>query len=37
MFGVVYMVDVHGHPIDHLFMAISLGLEGSGFGEPDIQ
>ena len=37
MFGVVHLQYVHDHPIDHLFLAISLGMEVNGFGELGVQ
>ena len=37
MFGVVHSYDVHDHLIDHLCLTISLGMEGSGFGELGVQ
>ena len=37
MFGVVLSQDVQDHLIDHLCLAISLGMEGSGFGELGVQ
>jgi hypothetical protein len=37
MFGVVCPQDVHDHPIDHLFLAIGLGMKGRGFGELGFQ
>jgi hypothetical protein len=35
--GVVHAEDVHDHPIDELCLAISLGVEGNGFGELGVQ
>ena len=37
MFEVVHPKDVYDHPIDYLCLAISLGMEGSGFGELGVQ
>jgi hypothetical protein len=37
MFRVVHPQDVHDHPIEHLYLAISLGMEDSGFGEHGVQ
>jgi hypothetical protein len=34
VFVVVHPEDVHDHPINDLCLAIDLGMEGSGFGEP---
>ena len=33
MLRVVHVQDVHNHPIDDLCLAISLGVESSGFSE----
>jgi hypothetical protein len=35
--GVVHVKDMHDHPIDDLCLAISLGVEESGFGELGVQ
>ena len=37
MFGVVHPQYLNDHPIDHLYLAISLGMEGNGFGELCVQ
>ena len=37
MFGVVHPQDVHDHPIDHLYLAISVRMESNGFGELGVQ
>jgi hypothetical protein len=37
MLGVVHEQDMHDHPIDDLCLAISLGVEGNGFGELGVQ
>ena len=37
MFGVIHLKDVHDHLIDHLCLAIDLGMGGSGFGELGVQ
>ena len=37
MFGVVHPQDVHDHPIDHLYLAISVRMESNGFGELSVQ
>jgi hypothetical protein len=37
MLRVVQVKDVHNHLIDNLYLAISLGLEGSGFSELGVQ
>ena len=31
--GIVHAQDMYDHPIDDLSLAMSLGLEGSGFGD----
>ena len=35
--GVVHVQDVHDHPIDDLCLTICLGVEGSGFGDFNVQ
>jgi hypothetical protein len=35
--GILHVHDMHDHPIDDLSLAISLGVEGSGFGELGVQ
>jgi hypothetical protein len=35
--GFVHAQDIHGHPIDDVCLSISLGVEGSGFGELGVQ
>jgi hypothetical protein len=35
--GVVHVKDMQDHPIDDLYLCISLGVEGSGFGELGVQ
>ena len=37
MFGFGHLQDVHDHPINHLCLVVSLGMEGSVFGELGIQ
>ena len=37
MFGVVHLQDVHDHPIDHICLAIGLGMGSSVFGELGVQ
>jgi hypothetical protein len=37
MLRVVHLQNVHDHPIYNLRLAISLGMEGDGFGELCIQ
>ena len=37
MLRIVHAQDVHNHSIDDLCLAISLGLESSGFGELGVQ
>jgi hypothetical protein len=37
MFGVVHAQDMHNHYVDDLYLAISLGVEGGGFGELGVQ
>jgi hypothetical protein len=37
MLRVVHVQDVHNHPIDDLCLAISLGVESTGFSELDVQ
>ena len=37
MFGVVHAQDMHDHSVDDLCLAISLGVEGGGFGELGVQ
>ena len=37
IFGVVHPQDVNDHPIDHLYLAISFGMEDNGFGELGVQ
>jgi hypothetical protein len=37
MLGIVHAQYLHDHPVDDLNATISLGVEGSGFGEIDVQ
>jgi hypothetical protein len=37
MLRVIHAQDVHNHPIDDLYMANSLRVEGSGFSELGVQ
>jgi hypothetical protein len=37
MFGVVHAQYMHDHFVDDLCLAISLGVEGNGFGELGVQ
>jgi hypothetical protein len=37
MFGVIHTQDMHDHLVDDLYLAINLGVEGSGFGELGVQ
>jgi hypothetical protein len=32
MLGVVYFLDMHNHHVEYLYLSISFGVEGSGFG-----
>jgi hypothetical protein len=35
--GFLHAQEMHDHPIDELYFSISLRVEGSGFGNLDIQ
>lgn len=37
MLQVVHVQDVHDHPVDNLYLAINLGVEGCGLNELRIQ
>jgi len=37
LLGIVHVKYVHDHLVDNLYLAISLGVEGSGFGELGFQ
>jgi hypothetical protein len=37
MFGFLHAYDMHMHRVDDLYLTISLGVEGSGFGELGVQ
>jgi hypothetical protein len=37
MLGVVYAQEMHDHPLDDPYLSIILRVEGSGFGELDVQ
>jgi hypothetical protein len=37
MIGIIYVQNVHDHPIDNLILAIRLGVECRKFGELGVQ
>jgi hypothetical protein len=37
LLGILHVQDMHDHLVEHLSLAICLGVEGSGFGELGIQ